>query len=316
MYDSLPQPFFVLAPMEDVTDTVFRRVVARCAKPDFFVTEFTNADGLWSRGADEVAMRLRYTEEERPIVAQIWGRDPEIFYKTAQKLVEMGFDGIDVNFGCPERSVMQHACGAALIEEPELAAKIIGETIRGAGKLPVSVKTRIGVGKIVTEEWAKALLATGIAALAVHGRTAREMSKVPAHWDEIGKVVRVRDGMGGATKIIGNGDVKSRADGLDKAKEFGVDGIMIGRGIFDNPWIFSVDEHQPTREELLKLMLFHLDLFEKEWGERKPFVVLKKYFKIYIRDFAGASALRVELMMTKTFADARMRVQGVLDGTN
>ncbi len=308
LWDKLPTPFFVLAPMEDVTDTVFRRVVARCWAPDVYYTEFTNVDGLWSKGASEVGLRLRYTEEERPIIAQIWGRDPEIFYTTAQKLTEMGFDGIDVNFGCPERSVMKHACGAALIEEPELAAAIIKETIRGAGTVPVSVKTRIGVKAIVTEEWARTLLSTGIAALAVHGRTAKEESKVPAHWDEIGKVAAIRTHMGVATKIIGNGDVKSRSDGIEKARQYGVDGVMIGRGIFTNPWIFDKGDHVGTREELLSLLLFHMDLFEREWGARKPFVVLKKYFKIYIRDFEGASALREELMATKGFDEARSLV--------
>lgn len=312
LWDTLPTPFFVLAPMEDVTDTVFRRVVARCARPGVFYTEFTNADGLWSKGASEVGLRLRYTQEERPIVAQIWGRDPAIFYKTAQKLAEMGFDGIDVNFGCPERSVMKHECGAALIEEPLLASEIITETIRGAGDVPVSVKTRIGVKAIVTEEWAQTLLSTGIAALAVHGRTAKEESKVPAHWDEIEKVVAIRNTMGVATKIIGNGDVKSHADGLEKARQYGADGIMVGRGIFTNPWIFDRKDHVGTREELLTLMLYHMDLFEREWGARKPFVVLKKYFKIYIRDFEGASALREELMATKNFDEARTLVQKYL----
>jgi tRNA-dihydrouridine synthase len=293
---------------------VFRRVVARCAPPDVFYTEFTSCEGLLSRGKDAVAQRLRYTEAERPIVAQVWGRDPDAFYHVAQMLADMRFDGIDINFGCPERSVMSHACGAALIEEPDLAATIIKETMRGAGELPVSVKTRIGVKTIVTEEWAKTLLSTGIAALAVHGRTAREMSKVPAHWEEIQKVVETRNALGAKTKIIGNGDVKSRADGIAKAKEFGVDGIMIGRGIFDNPWVFAADEHRPTRDELLQLLLFHLDLFEKEWHDAKPFVVLKKYFKIYIRDFDGASGLREELMATKTIPEARGRVQDILNG--
>jgi nifR3 family TIM-barrel protein len=309
LWDTLPVPFFVLAPMEDVTDTVFRRVIAKCAPPDVFYTEFTNADGLWSRGASEVSLRLRYTQEERPIVAQIWGRDPEVFYRTAQKLVEMGFDGIDVNFGCPERNVMKHACGAALIEEPELASKIIKETKRGAGDIPVSVKTRIGLKTIVTDSWAQALLSTGIAALAIHGRTAKEESKVPAHWDEIGKIVAIRNTMGVATKIIGNGDVKSRTDGIEKARQYGVDGIMIGRGIFANPWIFDPKDSVPTQKELLSLMLYHMDLFEKEWGQRKPFVVLKKYFKIYVRDFEGASAFREELMATKDFSEARSIVQ-------
>lgn len=310
MWKSLPDPFFALAPMEDVTDTVFRRVVARCARPDVFYTEFTSCEGLLSRGKGAVSQRLRYTKDERPIVAQVWGRDPEAFYRTAIMLGDMGFDGIDVNFGCPERSVMKHACGAAIIEEPGLAVAIIKETMRGAGKVPVSVKTRLGVKKMVTEEWSRVLLSTGIAALAVHGRTAKELSDVPAHWDEIGKIVVLRDRAGVGTKIIGNGDVRSRADGLAKVGDYGVEGIMIGRGVFDNPWIFSPEDHHPTRKELFSLLLFHLDLFEKEWQNHKPFMVMKKYFKIYVRDFKGAAELRNKLMAAKNVDEVRQSIAG------
>ena len=222
--------------MEDITDTVFRRIVASCGKPDVFVTEFTNCDGIWSDGREVVAQRLQYCEEERPIIAQIWGIHPDAFTKTAELLVELGFDGIDINFGCPEKSVVKSGACAAMIEEPEIAIAIIKATKRGADNLPISVKTRLGFRRIQTEEWIPRLLDTGLDALTIHGRTAREMSDVSAHWDEIGKAVAIRNKLGVDTVIIGNGDVKMLVEGREKANTFCVDGVMIGRGIFHNPW--------------------------------------------------------------------------------
>src|SRR3989344_5899284 len=232
IWQSLTKPFFVLAPMDDVTDTVFRQVVAVVSKPNLFFTEFTNVDGLQSVGREKVLTRLQHQKTERPLIAQIWGLNPENFCKSAQDISKMDFDGIDLNMGCPEHGTVKKGACSALINNPELAAQIIAATKKGAGDLPVSVKTRIGFSEIQTEEWCGFLLKQDIAVLTVHGRTVKEMSKVPAHWDEIGKVVKLRDKMGLKTLIIGNGDVENREDGLKKVQEYGVDGIMIGRGIF------------------------------------------------------------------------------------
>ena len=300
IWQTLPKPFFVLAPLEGVTDTVFRRIVASCARPDLFFTEFTSSDGFCSPGKASVMDNFRYTEGEQPLIAQIWGKNPEHMYQTAVELSGMGFAGIDINMGCPDRTVMKNECGAAMINTPLVAAAVIAAVKRGAGTLPVSVKTRIGVKKIITDEWISFILDQDIAALTVHGRTAAEMSKVPAHWDEIARAVSIRDKKGLATKIIGNGDVKDVQDGIAKVAAYGVDGIMIGRGIFNNLWCFDKSEtpHVATTDELFSVMKNHITMFDKEWGNRKSYALLKKFFKIYISGFGGASDVRMRFMET------------------
>lgn len=298
---SLPRPFFALAPMEDVTDTVFRQIVASCAPPDVYFTEFTNCDGLLSPGCDIVRRRLRYTQIERPIVAQIWGVHPENYFKTAQLLVELGFNGIDINMGCPEKSVVTHGACAALINNRPLAHEIILATQEGIKStkkaIPLSIKTRIGYNKIITEDWIGFLLSHQLAALTVHGRTAAEQSQVPCHWDEIGKAVSLRNQLKSKTLIIGNGDILDRAQGLAKAKKYKVDGIMIGRGVLNNLWAFSAQPAPKLSvEDRLKLLKNHVELFDRTWGAKKNFSILKKYFKIYLTGFPGASDLRTMFM--------------------
>lgn len=295
----LPQPFFVLAPMDDVTDTVFRQVIAKSAAPDLFFTEFVNVDGLQSPGRPHLLKKLRYTENERPLVAQIWGKNPEKYFKTAQELVEMGFDGIDINMGCPAKPVIKNGCCSALIENRPLALEIIKATQEGAaGKIPVSVKTRLGFRE-VDLTWHELLLQQNLDMLTVHGRTQREMSAVPAHWDLIGEVVKLRDTIAPDTILVGNGDVESRQQGLELAKLYNLDGIMIGRGVFKDPFIFA--EQSPwmeySREQRIDLYAKHVKLFAETWanGER-PIPPLNKYCKIYINHFDGAKELRETLM--------------------
>jgi tRNA-dihydrouridine synthase len=249
---------------------------------------------------------FRYTPTEHPLIAQIWGKNPDHMYRTAVELSQMGFVGIDINMGCPDRTVMKNECGAAMIETPDVAKAVIAAVKRGAGSLPVSVKTRIGVKKIITEEWASFILDQGIDAFTIHGRTAAEMSKVPAHWDQIQKVVEVRDRMKLNTKIIGNGDVVDAKDALVKARKFGVDGVMIGRGVFNNLWCFDRADspHVGTTSELFSIMEKHITMFDAEWGERKSYALLKKFFKIYISGFSGASEVRMRFMETKDTKEA------------
>lgn len=306
IWAELKKPFFVLAPLDDVSDTVFRQVVARAAKPDLFFTEFTNVDGYFSPGQDSVGRKLRWDSNvEQPLIAQIWGKNPENYYKMAEELTKKGFAGIDINMGCPEKSVVKSGNGAGIIGDYERAENIIKAVQEGsAGKLPVSVKTRIGINTIITEEWASFLLRQGLAALTIHGRTAREMSKVPAHWDEIDKVVKLRDELAPETKIIGNGDVLSREQGLELAKQWGVDGIMIGRGIFQNIHVFETEPKEHSAEELIDILVYHLELHERIWAGQKHFEPLKKFFKIYVNGFANASAMRAELMNCKGYTEA------------
>lgn len=305
-WQNLPKPFFILAPMEAVTDVVFRHVVAKAAAPDIYFTEFVNAASYCSsKGIHSTRGRLTFTPDEQPMVAQIWGSKPEHFAEMSKGLAAMGFAGIDINMGCPDKSVNKTGAGAALIETPELAAELIAAAKEGG--LPVSVKTRVGYKKQKTEEWTSFLLQQDIAALTIHARTQKDMSKVPARWEEIGKVVKLRDEIAPHTLIIGNGDVRDRQHGLELAEQYGVDGIMIGRGIFHNPFAFEKEPREHSREELLGLLELQLDLFDKYTRELEPrrFDPLKRFFKIYVREFAGASELRDKLMHTKSTDEVR-----------
>jgi len=242
-WETLPKPFFALAPMADVTDPAFRRIIAKYGKPDVTWTEFVSADGLSSPGREVLKRDLEYSEGERPIVAQLFSSHPEKMRQAAKLCAELGFDGIDINMGCPDRSIEKQGAGAAMIKTPEIAATIIQavkDGIKDAGKdIPVSVKTRVGYNQIQIKEWIPFLLSQNIAALTVHARTRKEMSKVPARWEHIKEVVEIRNKLGVKTKIIGNGDVHDVTHGKALAEETGCDGIMIGRAIFGNPWLFA-----------------------------------------------------------------------------
>ena len=290
--------------MDAVTDTVFRHAVQKAAPPDVYFTEFTNVDSFCSpKGRDSTRTRLLFTPDEQPIVAQIWGTKPENFATMAKGLAEMGFAGIDINMGCPAKDVIKKGAGSGLIETPELAAEIIAAT-KTAG-LPVSVKTRIGFKTQKTEEWIGFLLKQDIVALTVHARTQKEQSLVPARWEEIAKAVQLRNQIAPQTILIGNGDVRDRAHGLELAAQTGADGIMIGRGIFNNIFCFEQNARQHSKEELMAMLHFNLDLWEKTWGDDRPFAPLKRFFKIYVRDFEGASDLRVKLMESSSVAEVR-----------
>lgn len=290
--------------MADVTDMAFRQIVCETAKPDVFYTEFVSADGLASeKGRPKLLPHLKFGENERPIVAQFFGSKPENFYKAAQLAVELGFDGIDINMGCPAGKIVKQDSGAGLILNPSLAQEIIRETKRGAGNLPVSVKTRIGYNTIDTENWISCLIETQPAAIILHGRTQKEMSKVPAHWDEIAKASQLCRAAG--VPFVGNGDVMSYQEGLEKAKEYGLDGIMIGRGVFHNPWVFdpSVDPNTKTPQEKVDLLKKHIQNFLNLWGSNKNFDVMKRFVKIYISGWPGAKELRDEIMTKRNAPD-------------
>lgn len=303
-WKQLKRPIFILAPMADVTDTAFRRVVLSCGKPDVMYTEFVSADGLCSdKGRPKLMPHLKFEDNERPIVAQFFGAKPESFYRAAHLAKELGFDGIDINMGCPAGKIVKNDSGAGLILNPELAKKIIRETKKGAEDLPVSVKTRIGYNTIITEEWISHLIEEKPAAIILHGRTQKEMSKVPAHWDEIGKAAKLCRKAG--ITIIGNGDVKTIMEGAQKAEQYGLDGIMIGRGIFSNPWLFdpSIDPSTKAPKERVNLLRKHIELFIKLWDRNKNFEVMKRFIKVYISDFEGAKELREKLMLAKNQQD-------------
>lgn len=297
----LPKPFFILAPMEDVTDVVFRHVVQAAGAPDVFFTEFTNSNSYCHPdGRQSVRGRLTFTEDEQPMVAHIWGDKPEFFREMSLGLAEMGFKGIDLNMGCPVPNVAGHGKGSGLILRPEVAAELI-EAAK-AGGLPVSVKTRLGYKDIAEmENWLSHVLAQDIANLSIHLRTREEMSKVDAHWDLIPQVLAIRDRVAPQTLITINGDIPDRQTGLQLAEKYGVDGVMIGRGIFKNPYAFEKEPRAHSSKELLDLLHLQLDL-QDQYAELVPrsIVGLHRFFKIYVKGFPGAGDLRARLMNTKT----------------
>ncbi len=299
------KPFFVLAPMDDVTDSVFRRIVASCAKPDLFFTEFVSVDGLNSPGRDALWKKLEFeASQETPLIAQVWGLKPENYYTMAKELSGLGFAGIDINMGCPAPVVVKNGACSALINNKPLAKEIIEATIEGAGDVPVSVKTRIGFNQIDIE-WPKMLLETDIKALTIHGRTTKEMSKVPNHWDVIKQIVEMRDEISPNIPIIGNGDVLNVAQGIKMSEQWGVDGIMIGRGVFHDPYVFSSNSpwENTSREDKLSLYEQHINLFLEFWGDTKNPASLKKFAKVYINGFAGASEARAAMMECRSASE-------------
>jgi tRNA-dihydrouridine synthase len=304
----LPKPFFILAPMDDVTDTVFRQVVNDCAAPDLYFTEFVNVDGLQSPGREHLLPKLRLAENEGRVIAQLWGLKPENFYKTTKELIEMGYAGVDLNMGCPVKTVTKNGACAALINNRGLAGEIIDATAEAAGQhFPFSVKTRVGF-TTVDMGWIEFLLDKKILnMLSIHGRTAKEMSKVPANWDLIGQARELRDSLSPSTLIVGNGDAMNRGQGEELAKKYTLDGIMIGRGIFHDPFAFAENSPWSEWSKAQKLALFakHIQLYIDTYqGYERRFEPLRKFCKLYINGFEGASELRAHFMDTKTPEEA------------
>ena len=343
-WENLPAPFFVVAPMADVTDAAFRRMIAKYGKPDVMWTEFVAADGLMRatpEGKAKLMADLIYSEEERPIVAQLFSSNEEYMEAAATLCFELGFDGIDINMGCPDKSIEKQGCGSAMIKTPEKAAAIIRAAKRGAQGIPVSVKTRVGYNVDEIDTWIPVLLKEKPAALTIHARTRKDLSKVPANWDYVARVVALRDKLSPTTRIIGNGDVLSLADAQQKIANSGADGAMIGRALFGNPWFFNpkaklpyklhaLPTHGVNRETLLsfdtqaddgemislpqrlQVMVEHTKLFE-ELLPHKNFSVMKKHYKAYVNGFPGAVELRHTLMEQSNAREIESVVHAFLD---
>lgn len=346
VWENLPENFTALAPMEGVTDVIFRQVVAKAGRPNLFFTEFTNVSSFASeKGRKNALERLEIAPTDIPIIAQIWGKNPEHFTMLAAELESLGFAGLDINMGCPDRHVNAAGGGAAMIRTPDIAVACLRHA-RAATNLPVSVKTRLGYTyPDEFREWLPTLLREHPAAITVHLRTRKEMSKVPAHYELIPDIIKLRDQYSPETKLVINGDIKNLSSiqkirrglslslSLDEdannlempcAKSLGgartptsksklkpaIDGWMIGRGVFENPYCFT--NHQPTKSELLNLFHFHLDLFDQvsaktlqKYGHVLSFEPLKHYFKIYINGYDGAKDLRARLMECHNTNEAR-----------
>ncbi len=325
---NLKKPMMVLAPMADVTDCAFRQIIAKYSEdPDarpterpygrVFWTEFVSADGLaHPQAREKLLIDLKFAQNEHPIVAQIFGGQPDNIREASKLCKDLGFDGVDINMGCPDRAVEKQCAGSGMIKNPEIAKEVI-RAAKESG-LPVSVKTRIGYNKNEIETWIRMLLEQDIAVLTVHLRTRKEMSSVPAHWELMNRIVEIRDEMGKDTLIFGNGDVVDTDDGRRKCEETGCDGVMFGRAIFGNPWLFSGRKSKipqslgpslrsatpsefsfPSLEEKLKVMVEHTKLFEELLGGKKNFAIMKKHYKAYVNGFEGAKELRMKLMEAK-----------------
>jgi nifR3 family TIM-barrel protein len=311
-WQQLPKPFFSLAPMEDVTDAAFRLMFAKYGKPDVLWTEFTSADGIERAnpvGKYKLLKKLEYAEIERPIVAQVFTANIEVMERTAALCAEMGFDGMDINMGCPDKSVERQGCGSALIRTPDTAVQLVRAALRGAGTMPVSVKTRLGYNEDTLEEWLPVLLAENPAAITLHARTRKDMSLVPARWERVARAVQLRDTHNPAVVISGNGDVLSVEQGLQLATETGCDGVMVGRGAFGNPWFFG--STIPTQKDRVRVLAEHIQTFDNILGEVASYSTMKKHFKAYIKGWDGAKELRDALMLTTTAGEAIALLQAV-----
>lgn len=308
-WTKLPKPFFALAPMADVTDPAYRKIIAAYGAADVTWTEFVSADGIYHtrekkgmKDEENPLMRdLLYSEAERPIVAQLFSSNPENMAYAAKLCASLGFDGVDINMGCPDKSIEKQGCGAAMIKNPERAKEIIRAAAESG--LPVSVKTRIGYNSENMEEWLTAVLEEKPAALTVHLRTRKEMSKVPAHWELMPRAVSIRDRVSPETLIIGNGDVQDITEARMRAQESGADGIMLGRAIFGNPWLFT-ERLDVSREEKLKALLELAQGYE-QLRPQKSFHILKKHVKAFVTEFEGSGELRTKLMEAADYASFR-----------
>lgn len=302
------KPFFALAPMADATDNAFREIIARKGRPDIMWTEFVACDGLASEeGRPHLISDLTYTKKQRPIIAQIFGGNPEMMFIGAREVAKLNFNGIDINMGCPQEAIIKQRAGADLIRDPKRAKEIVEavrEGVKAAGKnTPVSVKTRIGFSKDILEEWIPELLSLNLPALTIHARTRKDMSKVPARWERVARTVELRNEYAPRTLIIGNGDVASISDGIHKAQETGADGIMIGRAVFGNPWVFTGRATADiSTKEKIETLIEHTKLYER-MHPNKNFAIMKKHYSAYVRGFPGAKELRTELMDADTYED-------------
>lgn len=319
-WNRLPKPFLVMAPMADVTDAAFRALVARCGAPDVFWTEFVSADGLYHTreigklpDTENPLMRdLTKSAVERPIVAQIFSSKPEMISYATKLVSELGFDGVDLNMGCPDKSIEKQGCGSAMIKTPEVARAVI-RAAKEASALPVSVKTRVGYNAESLDEWLPVLLEAAPAAITLHLRTRKELSLVSANWELMKKAVALRDRINPAVLLIGNGDIQDKEDAETKIAESGCDGAMLGRALFGNPWVFAGRKSEDTPLAQKLAALTELAYAFEKLTPQKNFAILKKHIKAFVTGFDGAAELRAQLMQTETASElARVLTEGAI----
>jgi len=320
-WKTLKKPIIALAPMADVTDAAFRRMIARYSRPfgpDVFWTEFVSADGLVradQAGKQKLLKDLEYAESERPIVAQLFSGKPEMMREAAKMVLDLGFDGLDVNMGCPDRSIEKQGAGAALCRDPKRALEMLRAARQGVeDKIPISAKIRLGYNKDELDTLLPELLREEPATIIIHLRTRKEMSRVPAHWDRLRDAVAIRDELKSQTLIIGNGDMVDLTEARQKTIETGSDGVMLGQAIFGNPWLFNERLNfgkDVSLRQKLQVLVEHTNLFA-ELLPHKSFSIMKKHYKAYVSGWDGAKELRAKLMETSNAMEVKKLVQDFL----
>jgi nifR3 family TIM-barrel protein len=343
--------------MNSVTDHPFRHIQKKYGNPMLIFTEFTSVDGICA-GASALLKDFLYDESQRPIIGQIYGRSPRNFYQTAIVLCQLGFDGIDINMGCPAKSIAHAGSGAGLIRTPSLAQEIVRATKRGVQDwvngatvrdcvdvpprmvkevetlhkrlptavqqrrpLPVSVKTRIGYDHSQIGEWIPQLLESEPVAITIHGRTLTQGYTGDSNWEEIGCAAKIAHGS--KTLILGNGDLRSLEDAYERIERYGVDGALIGRASYGNPYVFWHEENPPRQQTsgceppnyaMLHIALDHARLYQESFGhlDRYNFLPMRKHLGWYVRNLPGASHLRRTLVQTSNMEDAVMAIEEYL----
>ena len=295
--------------MDGITDAPFRYITDIYGKPDIIYTEFVSVKGLML-GRPAIERMLLHHKTETFTVAQFFGSEPEYFYQAAQAALEKGFDGIDINMGCPDKSVFNRGGGAGLILQPKLAKEIIltvKKAVRDSTKklnikkyIPVSVKTRTGYKNHQTKEWISQLLEAEPDVICLHARTFAQKYSGKADWEQIGIAADLAKPT--KTKIFGNGDIKSREQALERIKEFNLAGVLIGRAALGNPWIFK--GVIPSTVERFKVLLEHCKKFQEFFPESE-FKIMRKHLAWYIKNFPHAAEVRNELMQVKNIKDVK-----------
>ena len=295
--------------MAGVTDAAFREMLARYGKPDVIWTEMVSVVGIRVRGEENFENEMKFSFTEKPVVVQFFGADPKDFLMCGEIAERRGFDGIDINMGCPDQGVEKQGAGACLIKSPTLAKEILAAAKEGSRGLPVSVKTRLAYSKKnEAEKWLEAVASESPAAITIHGRTRTEKRKGKPDWEaiaEAGKIIKSADKK---IVVLGNGDIISKEDGEERVKESGIDGYMAGRALIGNIWFFiGKGAARPVR---LSAAAEHAFLFEKIFGETEPFDLMKNHLAGYISGFDDAKELRVRMMGAKNAADIIAIVEG------
>lgn len=317
----------ILAPMLDVTDKPFRQIVAEAGAPDLFFTEFVSTDGLASKGGKKRLSKMMefsvYEKENKNLIIQIFGANPKKYKEALKEIKKYDFVGIDINMGCPDQKIIKQGAGSDMMRNFDRAKAVFEITKKNSNGLPVSIKTRIGYSQI-DWEWIKFVLSLKPEAISFHLRTKQEMSKVDAHWELMGQIRALRDKIAPNTVLIGNGDILDLETAEKYIQESEIDGVMVGRGIFQNPFLFdkkNIDNLEVS--ERLDLLLRHMDLYEEEFGETKNnmkdfgkrlknFNLMKKFFKIYVNGFDGAKELRIKLMETRSSEEIKKIIKNYL----